>query len=224
MRIRASRLARESETALLDALSDFVNLRGSIRPTRDIQPLDVKGFRLKHPNFFPNDCYDVAEGKPAWPGLTEGQGVLYFRMYQHWLRALWRPKRKLKVLENRRLLDILLGLEPDRLSPLPRIGRDGWLPRANNMANWEKGDFHYAPACAFQRAVWELFRHKWRAKVCGRCFKLFIADKPAQRFCGIACGSSAEKSRKLGWWKKHGEAWRKARQASSEKKSSTKAR
>jgi len=223
LKVEASRLASSKKIVLLDALSDFVNLKGSTPLTRDIQPEDVRRFRLKHPNFFPKDCYDVAESSATstWPGFPEPDpdrphapllGLQYFRCYQDWLRALWRGRRA-----GPRWLDILLGLEPDCLSPLPSIGRDGWLPRAKSVTDWRAGAIRYEAACDFQRAVWELFRQRWRAKVCGECFKLFIADKPAQRFCGISCSALAEKTRKLGWWREHGEAWRKTRNASTKR-------
>src|SRR5579863_8209398 len=107
---KGSRLASWKRISLLDALSDLVNLKGSTPLTRDIQPEDVKRFRVKHPDFFPADCYDVAQGRPVWPGVTEGLGLRYFRMYQNWLRMLWRGRPA-----DARSLDILLGLEPDQL-------------------------------------------------------------------------------------------------------------
>jgi len=207
VRKTSGRLARK-EKALWDALAEFANLRGS--RLLSIQAEDVRQFRLKHPRFFPSDCYDVAEGRAVWPGLAEGVGTSCFRAYRRWLRDLWRGKGR--TLEDPRLLDILLGLEPDHLSCLPG-GRESWLPRANATADWRTGTLNYEPSCDFQKALHELCREKWRAKVCGRCNKLFVADGPAQVYCGAECVAETERLRKLAWWHRFGNDWRAARAA-----------
>ncbi len=207
---KLKRLAGETPSEdLLNALADFENLSEASPRVADY--LDqIRAFRKKFPRFFPEDVYDVAEDRSGvWPGLEEGKGHTYFRCYQRWLRALWRGDSRFGT--ESEILDILLGLQIDDLAGLRSIGRDSWLPRAKPLANWKTGMFDYQPACDFQRAVHLLFKQSWRAMVCGRCDKSFVADHPKQVYCGTACSNKAKLLRSKTWWERHGREWRNRR-------------
>jgi|SRR5580704_2900697 hypothetical protein len=183
-------LARINQQLLFSALERFVNLRDS----HD----ELTHFRVEAPDFFPPEAYEAGP-EDAW--------IDCLLCYKRWLRGIWRgDERFLKG----RYLDILLGVEPDRFNVLPG-GRESWLPRANALANWKTGELEYQPACDFQQAVYLLFKSRWRAKRCTRCLKCFIADKPAQLYCGTHCSSRITRLRNLQWWKQHGKEWRTAR-------------
>jgi hypothetical protein len=240
------RLARKQTGKLWGALTDFVNLRPGVDRNDSgesglpplvrlsaIQPADVRRFRRKQPDFFPRECYDIAEGRVTWPGLgvfvsrsdpgisivRDRVGTQFFQMYRRWLRALWWGKKikegsygaRLRM-ENERVLEILLGLWPDHLAGLPG-GRESWLPPARIFPILRTGRFGYEASCEFQWAVYYLFRERWRAKVCGRCRRCFVADKQRQIYCGVECSALAEKLRKLAWWHRSGKDWRAARAA-----------
>jgi hypothetical protein len=79
------------------------------------------------------------------------------------------------------------------------------------MADWELGEFCYEASNDFQRAILLLFRNSWRARLCRKCKKPFIADKNPQMFCGTECSTSARKERDLKLWRQQGAPRRRAR-------------
>ena len=188
----SNRLARVNQDCLFAALGSFVNLRN--------RPEDLRKFKTQWPKFFPPEAYELG---------TENAWIDCMVCYERWLRAIWRGDDRFS---QGPYLDILLGLEPDRLTVLPG-GRESWLPRARPLARWRAGELEYRPACDFQQAVYLLFRAGWRAKRCARCRKYLIADKPAQRYCGTDCSSSAKILRSRDWWKHHGKDWRAGKRA-----------
>src|SRR5262249_16058046 len=76
---------------------------------------------------------------------------------------------------------------------------------------WRTGTFRYEPATEFQAAVHMLFRQSWRAKVCPRCGRHFIGDKPAQSYCSSACYGSVKRDRDLQHWRTVGDLRRRER-------------
>jgi hypothetical protein len=83
------------------------------------------------------------------------------------------------------------------------------------LADWQRGDFRYEASNDFQRAVLLLFHHSWRARICRKCQKPFIADKNPQMHCGIECSTSARKERDLKLWREQGAARRQTRKEKS---------
>jgi hypothetical protein len=62
---------------------------------------------------------------------------------------------------------------------------------------WEFG-------CDMQQAVYELMQDRWRAKVCPKCGRFFIALKTAQTFCSVPCSEDSRRERALTWWNETG--------------------
>jgi len=66
---------------------------------------------------------------------------------------------------------------------------------------WGHGDFLFVPHGDFQRAFYLLFRQSWRARVCPRCKRFFVARKPKQTFCGTVCSAGSRLASKRKWWR-----------------------
>jgi hypothetical protein len=76
---------------------------------------------------------------------------------------------------------------------------------------WEVGDFVMYPRNDFEKAFYRLFRQSWRARICPRCNKFFVARKPKQSFCGTGCSAGNRLASKRKWWNRLG-AKRRAKQ------------
>jgi len=76
---------------------------------------------------------------------------------------------------------------------------------------WKMGDFSLVPDNDFQRAFYLLFRQSWRARVCPRCKRFFVARKPKQIFCTTKCSAGNRLASKRSWWN-HVGAKRRAKQ------------
>lgn len=85
------------------------------------------------------------------------------------------------------------------------------LPLARFSIDWCAGAVDYVSRLDFQRAVWLLFSESWRAKICPRCSRYFLAQKPAQLYCSLSCSNAAHRASSLSWWKKKGSQRRAAR-------------
>src|SRR5262249_12484866 len=102
-----------------------------------------------------------------------------------------------------------------RIRKIRPSGTDTSRPRL--FPKWTNGDLAYLPGNDFQRALYLLFRASWRAKICAKCSTYFVADKPAQLYCGTACSGGVKRERTLKWWRDKG-AKRRAATAKSGRK------
>ena len=75
-------------------------------------------------------------------------------------------------------------------------------------ARWPTGEFEFITASFFHRAVYQLSKENWRARVCPQCARYFIAGKPPQLYCSTTCYGSAKRKRDLKWWRTEGAAKR----------------
>jgi hypothetical protein len=121
---------------------------------------------------------------------------------------------------------ILLGIDPpagigDWVEAFKEIqaaypAAEAVAPQFSRLhAAWKTGTFEYTPDNDFQRAVYILFREGWRAKMCVRCSRRFIASKPVQSYCSTKCSGEAKRERNLAWWNSKGKKWRKRRETAS---------
>jgi hypothetical protein len=163
---------------------------------------DLQKFAATHPGFLPQDRPDVIPLEARW--------------YRDQARKIWRGD-----LPEKRLI-LLLGLEqPDEDVP----GSEGWhavvrelqkrdvwqdddgnpepppplefysTPKPKLTCNWQTGEIRYEFSQGLRRALFELLKDSWRAKVCPNCERYFVADKPAQRHCSPRCyGDTKRKS------------------------------
>jgi len=95
-----------------------------------------------------------------------------------------------------------------RLHPESRFFRP-FFPRV--LTDWESGELLCELGTDFQRAVYELFRQSWRARICRECQKLFIAAKHPQMFCSIQCSTAVKLRRNRAFWKNEGALQRRKR-------------
>jgi hypothetical protein len=132
-----------------------------------------------------------------------------------------------------RYLAYLLGLEtryavdpPDGLidTELPNQAfRDAWMalskehkgvycvPSVSVTPSWRGAKFEYLSTRDFQKAVYTLLCESWRAKLCRKCDKYFIAEKPAQVYCSTACSNRAGLESGRRYWHEKGTVLRERR-------------
>ena len=80
---------------------------------------------------------------------------------------------------------------------------------------WGKSQFEYVAVNDFQKAVYTLLLESWRAKICRRCKRYFIAEKNAQAFCSTACSGGNKRDRGLRYWRETGARRRAAKKHGS---------
>jgi len=211
-----NRQARETKEILYAGLEVFVNLGDSEQ--------EFVALGTSYPTFWPFDAQDPKAGLVRWH-TSARPVVLVFREY---LRKVWISDPQAS--KNGYLL-VLLGLDvdfADRTQPgawsfqrpelheswaefrkaFPDVGI-GARPLVSPV--WGTAAFKYGPNNDFQAAVYELFLENWRARVCPRCSRYFIAEKAAQIYCGTKCSGGVKRARSLEWWRQEGASRRKAR-------------
>jgi hypothetical protein len=223
------RAADEDERVrLLAGLEIFVNAGDSDEEYRMLQ--------IQVPNFWPMGLRgpfgpDKLDRPLEWP--TGGQTL--FRAFRDYLRRLWRSdfyKDDGSTVDGR-YLEYLLGLE-SRYAVDPPAGftdavmpnqafRDGWMALSRGhqgvylarpssvLPQWRSSKFEYVSSNDFQKAVYLLLSESWRAKVCRRCGKYFIADKPAQMFCSTTCSNQSKLELGRRYWHDKGTTLREQR-------------
>jgi hypothetical protein len=212
-----SDLAPEERQRLYYGLERFVNAGDG--------PEEYKALSKAWSSFWPLDLQDGPGDELAWTGACHR----LFLVYRDTLRRVW-------ISDPDALrggaLNFLLGLTGWEITlPSPQ----GWqlreardrieetYARATVVSHtvvyphWKSGVFTYSPHDDFQRALYVLFRESWRAKVCARCSTYFVAQKPAQLYCGIECSNASHKKAALKWWKEKGVV-RRAAQAGHRRK------
>lgn len=230
-------LARASKRSLNYALERFANLSDYLS--------DLQDFEANWPDFYPLVLQDAMGQIHGWTPLSGGLVYWYRDMLRHfWVGAtqgneFWfllgmAPPREYLHWEEARALDreAITSedlLEREYLAQLQRHWSGEGDPlfgltfRLARLApNWGMGEFQYEPQNDFQRAVYLLWRQSWRAKVCRRCGKYFVADKPPQFYCSSKCYGEAKKDRGSKWWAEHGNDWRKGSRKSQLRKGTSK--
>jgi hypothetical protein len=231
--IRSNRLAPEAREILFDGLERVVNGGESEEGYRELSSVAADFF----PARFGNNLHsEIAWHPSAWQ---------LFRFYQGCLRKLWSGDFALQMGPTTRFLDgpylnYLLGLDVEYSGRGPRGFTDlrssafaelpnAWatvleafpfasVERACVIPDWTSGQFFYHPINNFQTALQILFLESWRARICRRCHKYFIADKNAQAFCSTACSGGNRRDRFMKYWKEKGAKRRAARRHSRRKK------
>lgn len=217
----ANRRAGDEKERLLAGLDTFVNAADSEEEYSKLQ-LQIPSFwplPLRGP-FGPNGLDQSLD----WPA----GGQLLFRAFRNYLRRLWRSDfyGDDGVMMDGRYLEYVLGLET-RYTANPPEGfldatlpdqafRDGWVAlqskhkgaycagSADVLPQWRPSQFEYVSSNDFQRAVYLLLRESWRARVCRRCGRYFIADKAAQMFCSTPCSNRSKLEIGRRYWHEKG--------------------
>lgn len=201
---------------LFAALEQFVNLGDSLP--------DLEKFREQWPDFFPPHVYDktlesAQEGRfvsisgdstrpitfAEYIDVDEPNVTHFLCGYRNWLRQIWRDSESAQP----EWLFWMLGVVRDNSSPFSEVGE--YMPLADSQLNWKTGHLEYKHSFEFQAALYALFTSSWRAKMCARCSRYFIAAKSAQRYCDPKCYQEVKRERGNEWWKREGRARRKSR-------------
>lgn len=162
---------------------------------------EADSFRQKNADFFPRNFWNWSVPQVCEPILTmdaaSAEAVAHFKRepptpfwqaFQQVLSEAWKIRFPLE--ESVRLISC--AAVADRLS-----GKTDVEPDLLSYRVWP-----------YQRAVMLLGVEPWRARFCAKCWKRFVADKPARRFCSNRCASSARRQSKKLWWTDKGEKWR----------------
>jgi hypothetical protein len=230
--VESNRLAVEREF-LFEGLERVVNDGETEEIYRDLS--------LTAADFFPAQFADGLHSEIAWhPAAWQ-----LFRFYQGCLRRLWSgdflvQRNDATLFLDGPYLNYLLGLDV-KYSDLAELGyTDAVLPDyaelpkawarlretfptarvtpASVIPDWTSGQILYQPSNQFQRALKMLFLESWRARICRRCHKFFVADKNAQAFCSTACSGGNKRDRFMKYWKEKGAKRRAARRHSKRRK------
>jgi len=70
----------------------------------------------------------------------------------------------------------------------------------------------------YQHAVMLLALQPWRARICGKCGKYFMKEKPRDRYCSKACSKQAVLDSKNKSWGLHGRNWRPSKPSKKSRK------
>jgi hypothetical protein len=218
-----NRLAPETKEFLYAGLEEFVNV-GNLDK-------DFRTFADKCPTFWPFDTQEFGAGLLRW--IIAARPAL--NVFRDYLRKVWISDPEAH--ENAYLI-VLLGLDV-RFADEPEVQfwssqrqklHEAWaqLRRVHPEISigirpvlnpiWGLASFSYSPVNDFQKAVYQLFMESWRAKVCSRCSRYFIAQKPAQIYCSTKCSGEIKRARSLEWWRKEGAGRRRAAQKLSRRK------
>jgi hypothetical protein len=239
-------LAPEDKERLLGTLEAFVNLGDSLeeflafgKQNPTFFPVPIRDNSQISRTPIPDPCFTSTvvdsvnpanKGKKFWTKALAWEPVCHklALFYRDSLGHAWHPPYPGPIdISTGEEFEILLGLsgegyagrEDDALPAILTAHPDAAIVIDNPiMADWKTGTFLYSPSNDFQRAAYILFREGWRAKVCERCSRRFIADKPVQRYCSTRCSGDTKRERTLDWWKKHGKIWRARRESSSRRK------
>lgn len=216
-----SELAEDEKQRLFAALQAFVNLGDGLN--------EFLAFGKQNPNFFPVPIRDDSQTRHIkkdgqWRELTkaitwEPVGHKLALSYRNCLRIIWGAWYSFPGAYHPvagQAFEILLSLETyvryhgleEALETILAVYKSAQVVSSPILADWHTGSFTYKPGNDFQRAVYILFRQGWRAKVCARCSRRFIADKPLQRYCSTDCFGEAKRERNLNWWNRDGKRLR----------------
>jgi hypothetical protein len=215
-------LSRKEREWLMGRLEEFANLDDRS---------EFERFFSSYPEFAPVRVRDVTDHNTVWERLPDGkenpiswprvvpwQPDLYrlFRAFRDILRWAWTHGSDFAV---GMLLGIHLRGELRSYAPSwwegPERGLESELVEGVKAlegayhldlhpgvsTDWSAGRFEYQPDTPFRRAVYLLFRQRWRAKQCPVCGRYFVADKPRQRYCGSRCYGAAKRRRDLDYWR-----------------------
>lgn len=148
-------------------------------------------FRNNYPDFLPGKWWEYRNGE-QW------------RMTQRFLRESWKSQFTGGGYFVARLIQSVFN--PDDLLDSLFDFKTG-QPKFIEISEMPWG------STPFQMAVLHLFERPWRARFCEECHKRFIAVEPKNKFCSPACSDVYRTRKKLDWWHKHGNVWRKKRKA-----------
>lgn len=187
-------LARRDVNELFRALTDLANLADTLN--------DVRFFRKRWPDFFPEEFYDQTEQQMQSPKFRDYN----FMRIKRAVHDLWTGRDRAPY-----TVPVLLGIRTGELTYYISAGNSG--DRTKMDFDWKTGEFLFASTIKFHQAMWFLSRQTWRAKVCGHCGSCFVAQRQTQLYCSSDCSEQAERAWKRDWWRKHGENWRRKRTA-----------
>ena len=210
-------------------LERFVNLADDLKA--------FQGLAEECPDFLPVRFYDANRKEEAQKHPVGWQPDFHelFRVFRDMLREVWErgSNSELAVLLgtdgtsteiiNREappsvLHAVLGGYQASLRMAVSGIPKGYFVLPNKILPDWRLGIFRYAADTDFRRAVYELFRQSWRAKVCPKCEKFFVANKPPQRYCSTTCYGAAKRDRDLEFWRNVGSNLRKKRSTKETKR------
>jgi hypothetical protein len=179
----------------------------------NLEPADADNFRnAVAPDFVPDGFW-------AGSALSMVSGATSRRIWQaeqKRLREAWRSQ-----FSPERCLDIIVSAAKlsESEQRLQQIAER--LSKMDNDAALEfvaKQDLPQPKIWPYQHAVMLLAMQPWRARICGKCGKYFMKDKPRDRYCSKACSKQAVLDSKTNSWSRHGKNWRPSKPSKKSRK------
>jgi hypothetical protein len=179
----------------------------------NLEPADADSFRnAVAPDFVPAGFW-TGGTVPISPDATS---IRIWQAEQERLRSAWRSH-----FSSERCLDLILSAA--KLSESER-----WLKEVNEqMVKMDNEEFRSFVAkqsvpktkiWPYQRVVMLLALQPWRARICGKCGKFFVKEKPRDRYCSKACSKQAVLDSKNKSWGLHGKNWRSSKPSKKSRK------
>jgi hypothetical protein len=180
----------------------------------NLEPADVDNFRnAVAPDFVP-DGFWAGMALSIVPGATSSR---IWQVEQKRLREAWRSQ-----FSPERCLDLIVSAAKLSESEQRRQQIAERMLKMDNDAALEfaaEQDVPKPKIYPYQHAVMLLALQPWRARICGKCAKHFMKDKPRDRYCSKACSKQAVLDSKSNSWSKHGKDWRPSKPPKKSRKS-----
>jgi hypothetical protein len=216
-----NRRADGEKERLFESLERFVNADDS---SEDYSQLAIAARSFWPINLNAQTGENELDGSIEW----DPSGHSLYKAFRDYLRRVWVGdfRRNDNTSLSGPYLNYLLGLDRDFALHQPGEFRDARLPdkafeqgwaevkkkyasaynnrQACVVPDWGKSRFEYVASNDFQKAVYALLLESWRAKICRRCERYFIAEKNAQAFCSTACSGGNKRDRGLRYWRETG--------------------
>ena len=183
------------KSLLVDAkmLAEFANL----------EPADADYFRNSvAPDFVPEGFW-MGQVIAVSPGATS---KAIWQNQQELLRDAWRSHFSPECCLNLIVLAAKLSAGEQRMEQIREQVQK--LPNEEIPGFVSKLSLPRPKIYPYQHAVMLLALQPWRARICGKCGKYFMKEKPRDRYCSRACSKQAVLDSKNKSWGLHGRNWR----------------
>jgi len=159
----------------------------------NLEPKDVDWFRMNYPELVPAAWWDYQTENKAPKGHAPAP-TKQWQFNQRLLQGVW--KRGFDASLSF-IIDLALSVfDPEDLA-------DIWIGTGRQPVFANPGEMPYR-AYPYQKAVFYLFEHPWRARFCAECKKRFVAAEPKNKYCSEDCSHENRLRQKRKWFTQHG--------------------
>jgi hypothetical protein len=193
------------KSLLVDAkmLAAFANLKSA----------DADTFRnAVAPGFVPEGWW-TGQALPMMKGATS---MPFWMIEQERLTDAWRSQFSPEA-----CLDLIVSAAKESQLEKSLNQLTEQMPKMGNEAASEfiaRQELPKPEIYPYQHVVMLLALQPWRARICEKCGKYFVKDKPRDRYCSKPCSKQAILDSKRKSWGSHGNSWRPKRSSKKQRK------